>query len=173
MGILGDLENFGQAFVDGVTGDSPQPRYAPVPTVHGGPPAPVEVTSRWQAPDASGSGQITVHRDVLRSVAGNMHRDVADLDTAIKRVQNAGSRLGSLSGWSTGTAFGGNVMSACTGFGAVGAHTSDIQTTAAKTLTDSASSYDEAETTNTHTIKSGAGSTIDASSSSVNKASGN
>jgi hypothetical protein len=171
MGILGDIEDFGKAFVDGVTGTSAQPKFAPVPAVNGGPPGPVE-PARWTAPDASGSGQITVHRDVLRKVASGIHSDVAELDAAVKKVQDAGNRLGSFSGWPTGSAFGGNVMNACDGFGQVGAHTSDTQTNAAKNLTDTASSYDEAESDSTHTIKSSPGSTIEASSSSVSKASG-
>jgi hypothetical protein len=171
MGILGDLEDFGNALVDGITGDSPNPQFAAVPTVNGGPPGPVDA-ARWNAPDASGSGQITVHRDVLRKVATGIHSDVAELDAAIKQVQDAGSRLGSFSGWPTGSALGGNIMNACTGFGQVGAHTSDTQSNAAKTLTDSASSYDDAESTSTQAIKSSPGSMIDASRSSVNKASG-
>lgn len=171
MGILGDLENFGEAFVDGVTGSSPQPQFAPVPSVNGAPPGPVEANT-WNAPDASGSGHITVHRDVLRSIAHGIHSDVAELDSAVQRVQNAGNALSSFSGWSTGTAFGGNVTNACTGFGQVGAHTTNTQTTAAKNLTDSASSYDEAETTSRQAI-SGVHSHIDASGSSVSSASGN
>jgi hypothetical protein len=171
MGILGDIESFGGAFVDGVTGQSPQPQFAPAPTVNGGPPGPVEAT-KWSAPDASGSGQITVHRDVLRNIAGSMHSDVAELDAAVTRVQNAGSSLGSFSGWSTGSAFGGNVMSACTGFGQVGANTSDTQSKAAKNLTDSASSYDDAESTNYQAINSGPAATLNASGGSVNAAGG-
>lgn len=170
MGILGDLENFGEAFVDGVTGSSPQPQFAPVPSVNGDPPGPVEANT-WTAPDASGSGHITVHRDVLRSIAHGIHSDVAELDSAVRRVQNAGNALSTFSGWSTGTAFGGNVANACTGFGQVGAHTTNTQTTAAKNLTDSASSYDEAETTSRQAI-SGVHSHIDASGSSVSSASG-
>ena len=103
-----------------------------------------------------------MHRDVLRNIAGSMHSDVAELDAAITRVQNAGSSLGSFSGWSTGSAFGGNVMSACTGFGQVGANTSDTQSKAAKNLTDSASSYDDAESTNYQAINSGPAATLNA-----------
>lgn len=171
MGILGDIEDFGKAFVDGVTGDSSQPKFAPVPTVNGGPPGTVEPT-RATMPDASGGGQITVHRDVLRKVASALHSDVAELDAAVQRVQNAASSLGSLSGWSTGAAFGGNVQNACTGFGQVGAHTSNTQSNAAKTLTDSASHYDDAESQNTQGINSGPGATLSASTGSVSSASG-
>ena len=171
MGIIGDLENLGSAFVDGITGQSGQPQFAPVPSVSGGPPGPVEPATWNNPPDASGSGQITVHRDVLRSVAGRLHADVAELDAAVQRVRTAGSSLGSLSGWSTGSAFGGNVQNACTGFGQVGAHTSNTQSHAAKNLTDSASGYDEAETTNRQAI-SGVNSTLGSSAGSVSSASG-
>ena len=148
MGILGDLEDFGKALADGVTGESPQPRFAPVPAAGGGPPGPVE-PAHAAMPEASGSGQITVHRDVLRKVASALHSDVADLDAAIQRVQHAGSALASLSGWPTGSAFGGNVQNACAGFGKVGAHTSNAQSNAAKTLSDNASHYDDTESKNT------------------------
>lgn len=171
MGILGDLEDMGKAFVDGVTGQSSQPQYAPVPTANGAPPGPVEAAT-WTAPDASGDGQITVHRDVLRKISGSMHNDVADLDTAAKKVQDAGNRLSTFSGWSTGAAFGGNVMGACNGFGQVGAAVSDTQTTAAKHLGDSASTYDEAESSTTQKIQSGPGATLNASGGSVQAANG-
>lgn len=171
MGILGDFESLGSAFVDGITGGSGQPAYAPVPSVSSGPPGPVEPAVWNNPPDASGSGQITVHRDVLRSVATRMHADVAELDSAVQQVRSAGSSLGSFSGWSTGNAFGGNVQSACTGFGQVGASTSDAQSSAAKNLTDSASGYDEAES-NSRQAVGGVSSTLGSSAGSVSSASG-
>lgn len=169
MGILGDIEDFGSALVDGVTGDSSQPRFAPVPTPDGGPPGPVEPIHAAM-PDASGSGQITVHRDVLRKIAGALHSHVAELDSAIQRVQNAGGRLSSLSGWSTGSAFGGNVQSACTGFGKVGAHTSNMQSNAARNLTDSALHYEDKESEITHKINSGPSAMLNASTGSISSA---
>lgn len=171
MGIIGDFESLGSAFVDGITGDSGQPQYAPSPAVGSAPPGPVEPAQTPPMPDASGSGQITVHRDVLRSVATRMHADVAELDAAVQQVRAAGSSLGSFSGWSTGSAFGGNVLSACSGFGQVGASTSDTQSTAAKNLTDSASGYDEAESKSRQAV-GGVNSTLDSSASSVSSASG-
>jgi hypothetical protein len=171
MGILGDIEGGAEAFVDGITGHSSTPHYAPVPTVDGAPPGPVE-PHRWTAPDVGGSGQVTVHRDVLRKVASNMHSAVSDLDLAVANVKNTASSLG-FSGWPTGEAFGGNVRNICTGFGQVGAHTSDTQSNAAKNLTDTASTYDEKEASITQSVNSGPMSTLNASSGSVSATSGN
>jgi hypothetical protein len=151
MGIIGDIEDFGQA--DGVAGQSGQPQLAPVPSVNGGPSGPVEAAAWETPPDASGSGQLTVHRDVLRSVASRMHSDVADLDAAVQRVRSAGVSLGSFSGWPTGSAFGGNLENACGAFGQTGAHTSDAHNDAAKSLTDTASAYDDAEVANGQAIR--------------------
>jgi hypothetical protein len=172
MGILGDVEDFGGALIDGVTGHSSQPKFAAVPAAGGPPPKPVEPVTAAM-PDASGSGgHITVHRDVLRKIASDLHSDVAELDAAVEAVKLAGASLGSTPGFPTGSAFYGNVQNAATGFGHVGAYTSDTQTNAAKTLTDSASSYDEAESQNTQQINSGPNSTLNASASSVSSASG-
>lgn len=166
MSSLGD---FVDAFVDGVTGSSP-PEAAPVPKVTGGPPPAVAAT-KWTAPDASGDGQFTVHRDVLTSVSRGMHSDVAELDAAIRGVQTAGGGLGSLSGWSTGTAFGTNVVNACHGFRTAGTQATDTQTSAAKGLADTASSYEEAETANRQAI-SGVGAQLDGAGGSVYAAGG-
>lgn len=171
MSILGDAEEFGGALVDGVTGHSSQPQFAAVPSAGSPPPPPVEPETA-SMPDASGSGHISVHRDVLRKIASALHSDVAELDAAIEAVKVAGSAIGSASGFPAGTAFFGNVQNACTGFGHVGAYASDTQTNAAKTLTDSASAYDDAEAQNTHGINSGPDSMVSASAGSVSSASG-
>ncbi|MCL2584975.1 MAG: type VII secretion target [Streptosporangiales bacterium] len=149
MGIIGDIENPGQASA----GQSGQPEFAPAPSVNGGPAGPAEAAAWQTPPDASGSGQLTVHRDVLRSIASRMHSDVADLDAAVQRVRNAGASLGSFTGWTTGNAFGGNVASACAGFGQIGTHASDTHHEAAKSLTDTASSYDDTEAANSQAIR--------------------
>lgn len=162
---IGDPLDLGNDVANAVFGSAP-PQFAPVPEAGGPPPGPVQRAS-WTAPSASGGGQITVDRSVLRSVAQGMHSDVADLDDAATRVQNAGSALGSFSGWSTGSAFGGNMSSACVGFSQVGTHTSDTLNGAAKNLTDSAATYDDTEAQNTQSIRRSAGSTISASGSSV------
>jgi hypothetical protein len=166
MSSFGDFVN---AFVDGVTGSSPQ-EGVPAPKISGGPPAPVAATT-WTAPDAGGDGQFTVHRDVLTSVSRGMHSDVAELDAAIRGVQAASGGLSSLSGWSTGTAFGTNVANACHGFGTVGTQATDTQTSAAKGLADTASLYEEAETANRQAI-SGVGAQLDGAGGSVYAAGG-
>jgi hypothetical protein len=166
MSILGDF--FG-AFADGVTGSSPQ-EAAPVPQVSGGPPRPVAPVT-WTAPDASGTGQVTVHRDVLDSVSHGMRSDVAELDAAVRAMGAASDGLSSLSGWQTGSAFGGNVVHACRGFATAGTQTGDTQSSAAKTLADSASTYDEAETASRQAVN-GVRSQLDAAGGSVYSAGG-
>ena len=147
MGIIGDLENHGSAVTGGRTAESGQPQHAPAPSAAG-------AAATWNnPPDAGGGGQITVHRDVLRSIGDRMRGDVAELDAAVQRVRNAGSSLGSLSGWSTGNAFGGNVLSSCTGFGQLGAHASDTHNNAAKALMDAAATYEDAETASSQAAK--------------------
>lgn len=169
MGILGDVEELGGAFVDGVTGKSPsQPQYAPVPAAGEPPPGPVHPVTA-SMPDASGGGQFTVNRGALRKVAAALHNDVAELDAAIAQVKTAGSALGSGPAFATGTAFFSNVQNACNGFGEVGANTSDTQTTAAKTLTDNASSYEDTDSQNASNVSSSIGGTASASSSSVSQ----
>ena len=166
MSIFGD---FVDALADGVTGWSP-PTAAPAPTVSSGPPGPVRPTA-WTAPDASGDGQFTVHRDVLTTVSHGMHSDVAELDTAISAVRAASGGLSSLSGWSTGTAFGINATNACHGFASTGTQATDTQTSAAKNLADTASSYEEAETANRQSINV-VGSQLDGAGGSVSAAGG-
>jgi hypothetical protein len=163
-GIIGD----GESFVRAVFGDAPKPADAPVPAIHGGPPGRVE-PERWIAPDASSGGQITVHRDVLNQVARTMHGDVAGLDQMLGKVKGASGGLGSLTRWSTGTGFHVNATNACHGFATVGGRTADMLTSAAKNLTDSASAYDEAETTSQQAIR-GVSGQLDASGGSVSSA---
>jgi hypothetical protein len=165
-GIIGDAESFGEA----VFGGGSQQKNAPVPTIHTGPPGPVEAAT-WVAPDASSSGHITVHRDVLNSVARGMHSDVAELDAALSKVKGASGGLSALARWSTGTGFSVNSANACHGFASVGAGLADTQTNAAKNLTDSASAYDEAEMTSHQAIK-GVGGQLGASGGSVSSANG-
>jgi hypothetical protein len=139
--------------------------------VTAGPAGRTEPAAWTSTPDTGGSGQFSVSRDVLRSVAGRMRADVADLDAAVQRIRGAGSSLGSLSGWSTGNAFGGNVTNSCTGFGQLGAHTSDTQNSAAKALIDAAATYDDAESANSQAVK-GIHSALNSSAGSVPTASG-
>jgi hypothetical protein len=151
--ILTPLKDAGEATYDAVTGSSPSSAAtsAPVPTVDGGPPKAKAVLS-WTAPDASGSGQISVHRDVLRSVAKSMQSDLKDMDTAVASAQTAGGDAGSIRGWSTGSAFSGNASNACHAITQVGAHVGNAQQTASKNVADCASTYDAAESDNQQAI---------------------
>lgn len=172
MGILGDVEELGGAFVDGVTGKSPkQPQYAPVPKPGNPPPPPVQPVTTTM-PDASGSGQLSVNRAALRKVAAALHSDVADLDAAVAKVKSIGAGLGTGPNFPTGTAFFGNVQNICSGFGAVGENSTNTQTSAAKTLTSNAAAYDDTESSNAQSATTGIGATASASASSVNQASG-
>lgn len=166
MSTIGD---FFDAFGDATTGSSP-PQSAPVPTV---PDLQLrrDSATTWTAPDAHGSGQFTVHRDALRSVAKGMLSDVGDLDKAITNVRASAGGFGSLRGWATGLAFAGNGESACHGFAQAGTQTGDVQSAASKHLSDTASSYEAAEEANQQAI-SQVGSQLDASGGSVSAAGG-
>src|SRR5450756_1645560 len=66
---------------------------APVPSV-GSRPGRIADARAWTAPDASGHGQVTVHRDVLRGAAAGMRSDLRDLDGAVRRLDGARPRPG-------------------------------------------------------------------------------
>jgi hypothetical protein len=161
VSIFGD---FFDAFTNAVDGSSPQ-EPAPVPTVASSPPRTGEPVT-WTAPDASGGGHLVVHRDVLHSVARGMVSDLKELDAAVAGVRGASGGLGSLRGWSTGTAFGVNATNACHGFAEVGTQTADTQSAASKALADSAASYEDAETAS-HRAVSGVRSQLDAAGGHV------
>jgi len=152
MSFFGDILTAGDAAIDAITGSSPSPATsAPVPAVPGGPPSAKPVPS-WTAPDASGSGQISVHRDVLRSVAKSMQSDLKDIDAVVAAAQGASGSAGSIGGWSTGNAFSGNASNACHAIAKAGTHAGNAQQAASKNLTDCASTYDAAESDNHHAI---------------------
>jgi hypothetical protein len=152
MSFFGDILTAGDAAIDAITGSSPSPATsAPVPAVPGGPPSAKPVPS-WTAPDASGSGQISVHRDVLRSVAKSMQSDLKDIDAVVAAAQGASGSAGSISGWSTGNAFSGNASNTCHAIAKAGTHAGNAQQAASKNLTDCASTYDAAESDNQQAI---------------------
>jgi hypothetical protein len=62
----------------------------PVPQVTGKPAA-VTAAPPWTAPQPAGDGQVTVSRDVLRSVAAAMRSELATLDSAVSQVRRAGA----------------------------------------------------------------------------------
>jgi hypothetical protein len=152
MSFFGDILTAGDAAIDAITGSSPSPATsAPVPAVPGGPPSAGPVPP-WTAPDASGSGQISVHRDVLRSVAKSMQSDLKDMDEVVAAAQGASGSAGSISGWSTGSAFSGNASNTCHAIAKAGTHAGNAQQAASKNLTDCASTYDAAESDNQQAI---------------------
>jgi hypothetical protein len=164
--IIGD---FMDALGDAVTGSSP-PQSAPVPTVKGLQ-LPKNSDATWRAPDANGSGQFSVHRDALESVAKGMLSDLTDLDNAISKVRASSGAFTSLRGWTTGQAFAGNGESTCDGFTQAGTQTGDTQCAASKSLSDTALAYEEAETANQQAIGQ-VGSQLDAAGGSVSAAGG-
>jgi hypothetical protein len=154
MGILDDIINTGKDIVsatgNAITGSSPQHSSA-VPTVANGPAKPAAAPA-WNAPDASGNGQFSVHRDTLTSVAKRIQSDIAELDSLVKQVQAASNSFGSLQGWATGASFGTNATDATNAIAQAGTQTGDAQNTAAKHLHDSAASYEAAEHFNTQNV---------------------
>jgi hypothetical protein len=168
MSVFSDLLD---AFADGVTGSAPRQEAAPVPDVSPLHRLRMVAPAPWHAPDASGNGHFAVHRDVLETVARGMLSEVADLDAVAGKVQSAAGGLDSLSLWPTGAAFAGNAASACQAFAVTGRHAGDVQADAAKSLGDTAASYEEAESASRQAI-SGVGSQIDAAGGSVYAAGG-
>jgi uncharacterized protein YukE len=141
----------------GALGDSPS---APVPSV-GSRPRRIAVAAAWSAPDAGGSGQLTVHRDVLREVAGHMRADLRDLDAAVQRlgrVRQGGGISITVSGgltarWPTAAGFDANASSACAGVMQASQQTGDAHQDTSRRLADSASTYDDHEADNLRAIR--------------------
>ena len=88
---------------------------------------------------------LAVHRDVLRSVAGRLRTGLTALDAAVTRVQAAGPGVSSLAGWPAGDAFSANVARAHQGCLAAAGQAADAHQAAAANLSDSAATYDAAE----------------------------
>jgi hypothetical protein len=162
MSFFGDIVTAGDAAINAMTGSSSTQTSAPVPTVPGGPPK-AKPVSYWTAPDASGSGQFSVHRDVLRSVARSMQPGLKDIDTAVGAMQGIVGSAGSIRGWSTGNAFSGNASNAFHAIAQAGTHAGNAQQAASKNLIDSASTYDAAESDSQRAI-SGVGTQPNATS---------
>ena len=150
MGILDDIINTGKDIASAVTGSSP-PQPASAPQISSGP-AQTPPAAGWTAPDASGNGQFSVHRDTLSTVAKRIQSDLAQLDSLVSQVKAASNNFGSLQGWPTGASFGTNAADAGQAIAQAGTQTGDAQNTAAKHLNDSAASYDSAEHFNTQNV---------------------
>jgi hypothetical protein len=153
MSIITDVLSAGQGIVDTLTGESSQESAAPAPVISGGPKK-VSGPSRWQAPDASGAGEVRVHRDVLRSVAAAMRSDLKDLDTAVSGLGQVDGATSSLARWPTGSAFNVNADNARAGVLDSSEVTADNHQAGSKKLSDSAQNYDQAETDNQRAARS-------------------
>lgn len=173
MSFLDDIfqpeKDMVDATINAVTGQSP-PQSASTPQFSAPPSAP-SAAAPWTAPDASGNGELSVHRDTLRSVASNLQAYLPELDSLVSQVQAAASGFGSLQTWPTGSSFSANAMNACQAVAQAGTQTGDTQNSTAKNLTDTASVYDAAESANTQSV-SNVGNQLNAYGGSVSAASG-
>lgn len=122
----------------------------PVPEIHHGPPARKE-PHKWPLHEHSGhGGHLHVHTNVLRQTGAAMRGpDMYELNDALRTLQHAAPDLGSLSEWSTGSGFTGNVTAAREGFSTAAGDAGQVNGSAAKKLMDTADDYDEVEATNT------------------------
>jgi len=122
VSAFGDVVQALIGAVPGLSAELDGSVYAPVPTVGSRPPA-ITGTRTWSPPNASGRGQVSVHRDVLRSVAVGMRSDLADLDGAVSGLNgirrgegiSITANTGLIAGWPTAVAFNGNASAALTG----------------------------------------------------------
>jgi hypothetical protein len=145
---------------------------APTPTVNSSPPATVQ-PQVWTAPNVSASGHITVHRDALTNASDVVKRHLPALDDAINRVNAHSSAFDSLMTWATGSDFAGNLSSAVQGFALTSQQTSDAHAATAQNLSDTASTYEEAETSNTQAVGTVSAQSPSSGSGSVSAGSGN
>ena len=95
---------------------------------------------------------LAVHPDVLRTVADRLRADLAALDAAVSRAHSAGPGVSSLQGWPTGDAFRANVTNAHDGCLAAARQLGDAHQAAAANLSDSAATYDAAESDSTRAV---------------------
>jgi len=133
----------------------------PVPSV-GSRPGRIAAARAWTAPDASGHGQVTVHRDVLRSAAAGMRSDLRDLDGAVRRLDGVRhgegisitGNAGLVAGWPTAVAFNGNASAAFTGIAAASQQTGTAHQDTSSRLAVSAAAYDQSESDNLRAARS-------------------
>lgn len=161
MSTFGDVV---QALIGSEAGLADEPdgsSPAPVPSV-GSRPRRITAARAWTAPDASGHGQVTVHRDVLRGAAAGMRSDLRDLDGAVRRLdgvrQDAGISItgnaGLVAGWPTAVAFNGNASAAFTGVVAASQQTGTAHQDTSSKLAVSAAAYDQSESDNLRAARS-------------------
>ena len=134
---------------------------APVPSV-GSRPGRIAGARAWIAPDASGHGQVTVHRDVLRGVAAGMRSDLQDLDGAVGGLDgirhgegiSITGNAGLVTGWPTAVAFNGNASAAFTGIVRASQQTATAHQGTSSRLATSAATYDQSESDNLRAARS-------------------
>lgn len=125
----------------------------PAPSVRSRP-ARIAASPAWSAPQVRGSGQVTVHRDVLRGVAASMRSDLRDLDRAVGRLSAARRATSSIRGWHTAVAFSGNAANAYHGVMQASQQTGNAHQDASSRVADSAATYDQVEADNRRAIYS-------------------
>ena len=182
-GAVPGLENVLAGLGDGVTGNftaaadrfaaagDPAGAAEPVPRISGQPET-VSAAPPWTAPQPGGGGRITVARDVLRGVAGRMRSELETLDSAVSRVRAVGAGVGSLAGWPTGNAFSGNAINAHKGCFSASEQVGDGHQAVAGNLSDSAATYDAAESDSTQAVH-GVAAVLDGSPAASSAAAGN
>lgn len=141
MGLLDDAD----AFLTGA-------HTAPTPQITSTPPAEVQPET-WQAPDVSKSGHIVVHRDHLTTASDVLKAHLPELQMWVRNLQQLQGSFDSLAAWPQGQQMCQNLMTLAESFTQVGQQTHDAHADAASNLTDTASTYEAAETDNTQAAK--------------------
>lgn len=162
MGLFGDAKEF-------LTGAN----CAPTPQVSSQPQGPVSPQA-WQAPDVSGSGQVTVHRDHLTSAADVLKAHLPEIREAVSEIQQQYGSFDCLAKWPQGQQMCQNLMQMVDGFAQVTQQTHDAHADTASKLMASAGAYEDAETSNAQAANSvGANGSSGAASGGSQAASGN
>lgn len=117
---------------------------APTPQVTSRPPAATE-PEQWTAPNVDAGGQITVHHGALTDAANVIKKSVPEIESALGKIGSHTGAFGSLMGWATGKAFGGNLEAAVTAFHTAGTQTSEAHLDTAANTQGSRDTYDDAE----------------------------
>jgi uncharacterized protein YukE len=134
---------------------------APAPSV-GSRPSAIASAHRWTAPDASGHGQFSVHRDVLRGVAAGMRSDLQDLDGAVTRLDGVRhgegvsitANAGLIAGWPTAVAFNTNASAAFTGVVLASLQTRTAHQDTSSRVAINSANYEQSESDNLRAARS-------------------
>src|ERR1700755_3413466 len=114
--------------------------------------------NQTSADQTSAGPALAVHRDVLRSVAGRLRTGLTALDAAVTRVQAAGPGISARAGGPPGDAFSGSRARAHQGCLAAARQVADAHQATAANLSDSAATYDAAESDSTRAVRAVAAS---------------